>query len=321
MASYNKFNYNYRPSKSIERKIFIELLKQIYGASNTSSLTYIGFGSIFYADFKLIHKELGVLKMINIEANELDRERFEYNRPFATIELKWGKSSEVLPYIDWSGKKIIWLDYDQSLQSYMFEDIETVFHSIEEGSFFFMSCNSLMTRYYNPQINVHDEGKFRSDFSTYSPFHLDPTMMTNSNSPYLIRSMFLSAIKTTLDNRNSAILDNSQHYIFLQLVFIVYKDGAPMVSLGGIILRRNQLKRFSRSPFLNFPYIRTCENFLNIESPILTNSEIDLINTHLPEKKIRFMKKKELSFLPAVEIEKYYNFYRYNPSFVEIRDF
>lgn len=321
MASYNKFNYNYRPSKSIERKIFLELLKEIYGVSNSSKLTYIGFGSIFYIDFKLIHKELGVFKMINIESNEIDKKRFEYNKPFSNIELMWGKSTDVLPLIDWSGKKIIWLDYDQSLQSYMFEDMETVFHSLEEGSFFFTSCNSLMTRYFNSKLGLHDEVKFRAEFSRYSPFHLNSAMMTNANSPFLVRTMFLSTINSILGNRNLAIPDSNMHFVFLQLVFIVYKDGAPMVSIGGVLLRRSQLKKFSKSSFLGLPYIRTSESYLDIESPILTNSEIDLINRHLPEKKVRFMKKEELKFLPPEEIEKYHSFYRYNPSFVEIREF
>lgn len=321
MASYNKFNYNYRPSKSIERKIFIELLKEIYGVSRASELTYIGFGSIFFADFKLIHKELGVRNMINIEAEETDKKRFEFNKPFANIDLQWGTSTEILPTIDWNGKKIVWLDYDKALQEYMLEDIGTVFSTIEDKSFFFISCNSQMSKFYNPKTNVHDEAKFKAAFGNYAPYDLTPEMMTNANSPSLLRSMFNSVIKSTLNNRNAAIADPDLQYIYSQLLYIVYKDGAPMFSLGGLILKRKDFKKFTKSKFLSLPYISTGENYLDIESPLLTNSEVDLINTHLPEKKVRFLKNKDLAFLPPSEIEKYYNFYRYYPSFVEIREF
>jgi hypothetical protein len=142
MASYNIFNYNYRPAKSVERKIFVELLKEMYGVIDAKKCTYIGFGSIFFVDFRMIHKELGIKKMINIEGNIEDKQRFEFNKPYSCIDLKWGKSTEVLIDLDWTGKKIIWLDYDETLQAYMFEDLEIIFSNIEPGSFYFLSCNS-----------------------------------------------------------------------------------------------------------------------------------------------------------------------------------
>lgn len=319
MASYNQFNYNYRPSKSIERKILIELLKEIYRIPVLDKTTYIGLGSIFFIDFKLIHKELGIKEMINIEGNISDAARFEYNKPFGCVRLEWGQTTDVLPNIDWVGNKIVWLDYDQTLQKYMFEDIETVFALLEPGSFYMATCNSSLPKYFDKKENIHNDGKFKKDFDKYAPFGLTPKMLTSTNSPALIRHMFSSTINYALRQRNSGITSDHEKLVFCQLLFINYKDGAPMLSFGGILKRKKDLKKLTKSNIFDLPYIRTSENPLNIEPPILTNSEIDLINSYLPIKSKQLLKKSELAFIPQDDKEKYLDIYRHYPSYVEIK--
>jgi hypothetical protein len=321
MASYNQFNYNYRPAKAMERKLFIELLKEMYGITGLATATYIGLGSIFFSDFRLVHKELGISKMINIELNKADQERFEYNKPYACIELLWGMSTDVLPTLDWEGTKIIWLDYDGSLKKYMIEDVEIIFSTLQPDSFYFVTCNSSMQRFYSKQLNKHDEQQFVQEFGNYSPFGLTSEMLTNKNSPLLIREILNSQIKHTIDLRNAAILEDSEKLIYIQLLLISYQDGAPMFSTGGVLKRKKDLRKFVRESFMSLPYIRTGEEILDIESPILTNSEINLINAFLPNKVKTFMTTRELQFIPETAKERYYNLYRYYPSFVEIRDF
>jgi len=185
MASYNIFNYNYRPAKSIERKLFAELLKEIYGVFPGKDCTYIGLGSVFFSDFKLIHKELGINLMINIEKNEDDKKRFEFNKPFSCIKLKWGETTAVLPCENWEGRKIIWLDYDKSLQPFMFEDIDTVFTKANSGSFYLMSCNSKLSKYVRPDGN-HNISGFENDFDGLVPDETSSSNLTEAQSPQLI---------------------------------------------------------------------------------------------------------------------------------------
>ena len=184
MASYNSFNYNYRPAKSIERKIFIEILKATYGVISDRSYEYIGLGSIFFTDFKLIHKELGITEMINIEQNETDKKRFEFNKPFSCIKLKWGMTNDVLPSLKWDNRKIIWLDYDQSLQNYMFEDIDTIFSNLISGSFFLFSCNSSFQRYYNNSDQSYRIEDFEKDFDGFSPLEIKNENLTKKKAVF-----------------------------------------------------------------------------------------------------------------------------------------
>ena len=320
MASYNIFNYNYRPAKSIERKLFVELLKEIYGVTEARKCTYIGFGSIFFTDFKMIHKELGIKKMINIENKVEDKIRFEFNKPYSCIDLQWGMSTDVLLNIDYIGKKIFWLDYDETLQSYMFEDIETIFTNLEPGSFYMATCNSSLPKYIDKTTGVYKPEKFTADFADYVPYELTHMMMTGAQSPYLIRDMVNRCINHILEQRN-AVLDPPEQLVYQQLLFLSYKDRAPMFSTGGLLLRRKDLNDQSIKTIKTLAYVKTgSQDLLDIQSPVLTSSEIDLINSHLPKPKGRFLNLRKLDFIPEDQREKYFNVYRYYPSYVEIRD-
>lgn len=319
MASYNVFNYSYRPAKTIERKLFIELLKEIYGVIDSKKCTYIGFGSIFFVDFRMIHKELGIKSMINIEANIDDRKRFEFNKPFSCIKLLWGTSTEILLDIDWIGKKIVWMDYDETLQAYMFEDIDTIFSNLNPGSFYFFTCNCSLPKYYNRNLNRYNVEGFEEDFDGHIPFQHDPEMLTVNNSPNLIRQMILSKINHVLELRN-AILDEPNKLVFTQMLFLTYKDGAPMFSYGGMLLKQSEVNTSKIKNIFSLPYVKKSNNRIEIQSPVLTNPEIDLINSYLPKSKKSFLDLKKIDFIPHVDKENYYTVYRYYPSFVEVRD-
>jgi len=68
MNSYHKINYNLRSSKSIERKIVFEVIREIIPLDQLKQYQYVGFGSPFYTDFRIVHKELGIGSLICIEA-------------------------------------------------------------------------------------------------------------------------------------------------------------------------------------------------------------------------------------------------------------
>jgi hypothetical protein len=292
---------------------------ELYGLINAKNCTYIGFGAIFFVDFKMIHKELGVKKMINIEENEDDMDRFKFNKPFACIDLLWGTSTEGLPDIEWSGKKIIWMDYDATLQPFMFEDVETIFSNIEPGSFYFFTSNATLPKFFDRTANSYRLAEFEQEFGGLTPFAMNANMLTAGQCPNLIKDMLLTQINHVLGQRN-AILDAPGKLVFYQLLFITYKDNAPMCSYGGYIGKRSEAQDLRRKGIFTLPYVRTADEKLDIQSPVLTNSEIDFINTYLPKGKQRFLNMAKMKFIPEEDKERYYNVYRYYPSFVEVRD-
>ena len=72
MSSYQKINYSIRPAKSAERKMLCELIQHLSVFHKLSDYQYIGFGSTYFTDFSLFHRNLGINKMISIEKDPLN---------------------------------------------------------------------------------------------------------------------------------------------------------------------------------------------------------------------------------------------------------
>ena len=96
-GSDQNINYQIRPSKSIERKMMCELVKEIQIIQGTSELRYIGMGAKYFTDFLLFHNEFGVTDMISIEAERERAMRYEFNKPLKSIQMIYGTTNEVLP--------------------------------------------------------------------------------------------------------------------------------------------------------------------------------------------------------------------------------
>src|SRR5438128_1108940 len=97
--SFEKLNYLLRPSKQVERKLLIEALHYLTQAGYPIyTYTYVGFGSIYYADFMLFHKYLFLNKMMCVEHGKIPN-RMRFNKPFKFIKLKMQPVSQVIPQL------------------------------------------------------------------------------------------------------------------------------------------------------------------------------------------------------------------------------
>src|ERR1039458_8364674 len=126
MRSFEKLNYTIRPNKNVERKLLAHLLGRLAstGHFKLPEYRYVGLGSIWFADFALLHRVLGIKDMISVEMEESRKKRLLFNKPFECIQLKLGKYSDVFPDLSWEKPTVVWLDYDDTLKSYVFDDLK-----------------------------------------------------------------------------------------------------------------------------------------------------------------------------------------------------
>ena len=136
MPSYERINYSLRPAKTIERKMIVEACSRLRSFYSLQGYRYVGFGSPYFQDFSLLHRSLGITDMVCIEQETDDAPRFEFNRPFSCISLKFGISTDVLPELDWKDRPtILWLDYDGTLDEDVLSDIALVATNLASRSF------------------------------------------------------------------------------------------------------------------------------------------------------------------------------------------
>lgn len=65
MASFDVVNYSLRPSKCIERQLVFEGVRALQMQMDLNQLVYVGFGSVWFTDFVVAHKILGVDDMVD----------------------------------------------------------------------------------------------------------------------------------------------------------------------------------------------------------------------------------------------------------------
>ena len=325
MPSYEKINYLLRPNKSVERKMVCEMLSTISMVNDISSYQYIGFGSTYFADFALFHRNLGISQMISIEGEERAQDRCEFNKPYACIDLKIGNSSNVLPNLNISTKNsIVWLDYDGIISEDVFSDINTVIGMMKPDSFFMLSINAELNMLRMDSEDSDEEDPKQKLISRVGeqrfPNQYLDSDLTKQLYLKILYQCIVQEIHTVIQKRNG-MEDNK--VIFHQSVHFEYRDGARMLTVGGFLFLENEEKsHLNKMGIQQLSFYRNGSNAYSIKCPILSLREIQAINSHLPCKamdKKGFFEDDELNKFPIDnrEINQYALLYRYFPNFAE----
>jgi hypothetical protein len=109
--------YNLRKNKHIERHLFIDLLRIYERWRSVQNYLYVGFGGIYFEDYKLLHSTLGIDKMVSLEQEPWMLARQNKNIPFGCVEPRHQKSGDFILQVDDHRTSyavenlLIWLDY------------------------------------------------------------------------------------------------------------------------------------------------------------------------------------------------------------------
>ena len=307
--SYEIINYSLRPAKSVERRMIVEVCSRLRSFYNLESYRYVGFGSPYFSDFSLIHRALDISEMICIEKEKADAPRFEFNKPFHCITLKFGTSSEILPMLEWRDRPtIIWLDYDSSLDESILSDIDVAASNLVSGSLLILSMRASA----NDFGDEPDERKYKLQETIGNKIPLDIPLNTfsNTNFSYLLWKIINAEIDHVVLER-SAGLRSSTKFEYSQLLHFNYRDGVKMITIGGLIFQSGQRSTQVHCDFGALPFMKNGEEAYKIEVPKLTLKELRALNEQLPSSEVA------LPCVPSRDIRAYVSNYRYFPTFVE----
>lgn len=318
MASFEKINYNIRANKSIERKMIAEVLQKLVFFRPLNEYRYIGFGSAYFTDFILFHKVLGMNDMISIEINEGNKNRFDFNKPFSCINIEYGSSTTVLPNLELDKKNnIIWLDYDGKISNDTFSDIDSIVLNACSGSVFLVSLNVEVDR--GKEDNgmnqlIKDIGKERI------PIEFLEEKINQRTYPKIVYEMIDRQVKKTLMHRNGG---SDSEIKYFQLFHYLYKDGANMLTIGGILANNTQERLINKMKLDEIRHLSFDNKEFKISCPNLTYKEVHLLNNLLPceleltaKGTIRNSEFKKVH-LGHSDIIKYSELYKYYPNFAE----
>jgi len=326
-GSFNKINYYLRPNKQVERKIMIEIIQKLNTEISILDYSYIGMGSIYYYDFILMHKLLGLKKLTSID-NKTTPRRFEFNKPYDFISFENSTTSNYLSRHQWNrSKNLIWLDYDERFIQidYLDTDLSYVCKNSNDLDILFVSLNSTSPKF-------RDRKQFLESNHRYISQKYNDLKYTDSQMFHLlVQDIVINKMKYfNLYNENKCI----------KLCSFTYKDSAPMYTLGIIFAKdasiRSRIELYhsfidtneDRVTQINLPNITYKEKFY-LDSKIAylskallkSQREIESLGiTDIKEKEAKLREildaKIEIELSPH-EIENYLKNYLYFPQYYE----
>jgi Putative O-methyltransferase len=313
MSSTNVVNFSLRTNKSIERAIAFDCFGAVMRSSQIRDAVYVSMGSVWFTDFVLAHRLLGIDTMISVEHDEVVFKRAEFNRPFRTLEVISGWSSQVLPRLlkrdelkdrPW----IVWLDYDGALDDPKLAELSMLAEWLPTDSVLVTTFSAQTRKYGEPEerAEVIDEL-----FGPAAPKVADPV-------DYNTRAGLAAILaEATEDYLVSQAIDAARRGGFVPAIKLMYEDTTPMVTVGGV-LPAAEHEEAIRSLVSDPQWIGRQE--LLIEAPHLTPKEVIALQSQLPAvEELTREDVRKLGFdLPDNQLRSYLAHYVRYPQFAQV---
>lgn len=296
--------YLARPAKAIQRRMIVDACRRLGPFGPPHAYEYVGFGALEYVDFHLMRRGVGVVRMTSIEHDVMRRERYEFNRPYAEVDVLIGSASDRLKDVDWGGLRIAWLDYERALDHVVLGDVAQLAQRLQPGSVLIVTVNAEPPR---PAAKRRETLADRVGEARV-PVGTTDASLAQWGLGDVQRRILADALAEDLGAR-------ADRAWLHQLFDFRYADNARMQTFGGIVVIPALERTVDACRFEDLDFIRSPgQEPVVIEVPDLTSKERDHLDRQLPA---------AAGALPALpgladaEAGQYARYYRWYPSSVE----
>jgi len=278
MGSTNVVNFSLRQNKSIERSIAFDCAALAASRLRLRNMVYVGLGSVWFSDFVMAHRLLGIETMISIESDPIIYKRAQFNRPYRTVEIIEGDSTAITPQLldreDLAGRPwVIWLDYDEQLDEAKIDELVSLVNRLPSNSFLLTTFSALGSKYGSAPQRPE---RIQNLFGISAPENLDQRACND------MRVFMRILEQSTLNLLFSAAISSGRPGGFVPAVKLMYRDSTPMVTVGGVLPSEK-----NEQPVKALVADRHWPGLLNdvIETPPLTPKEVLALQSRLPDSK------------------------------------
>lgn len=316
MASTRTVNYSVRVGKHVERQMILEVLQRLDRLPpRLGAYRYVGFGGIFFTDFLLAHRHLGITDMVSIEKSQTDR--FAFNRPLSCIDLRFGASTQVLPRVLGELRRsrspaVLWLDYDGAVSTAVTADAALVAAEAQPLSVLLVTVNCEPLQDINARVQT---------LTTQLGDQMPPQITSGAQLggwklAEWTHRLVSGAVAEALVDRNLALTPGERvHY--RQLFHFHYSDGARMLTVGGVFHLPDQVALLDEA-FSGLGQLRASgDPALTLDVPVLTAREVRHLLEQLPPGASPTPVVASPG-LPAADAQKFVDMYRHYPLYAEV---
>jgi hypothetical protein len=282
---------------------------------------YTGFGSIYFIDFILFHKLLGLHKLLSLEREESLKKRVEFNRPFSCVDIKMVPASSAIPNLSRDIQHLLWLDYDGVMHKDFLSDIQSAVTILPVGSILLVTVDveppeSYDYKIVNPDFDDSKDVLGPKEWKRYFEYHASGYLKLGLSDEDFGKSKLVLRSTDALKAAFTKAIVARPELQFLPVFNFVYKDSHSMLTMGGMIAGRAE-KRLLRASTLNDTvYYR--DDFdappFEIKVPRLTKKERIYLDREMPC--VDGWRPEDFD-LETGETQRYRELYRYLPAFAE----
>lgn len=305
--SYLKVQYELRPAKQVERRMIIDALhKLVFVGFDIEEYKYVGLGSIYFIDFILFHKFLGIKKMISAEFSNSIQKRVHFNKPYDFIEIFYNPIGEIIPTLNKEIQHFLWLDYDYKLDTDIIADVKSAATFLSKGSILVVTVDVEP-----PENEYEGPENWKDYFEKIAGDYLGITQVKDFAKTKLPFHNIHILYKAILDGLSGRDID------FYPIFNFSYADGHEMITIGGILGAETELRRIQASKISETAYSRMNLNDppYRIEIPKVTRKERLYLDSHMP---CSNNWTPELFEFDQGSIRAYREIYRFFPAFAEL---
>lgn len=253
--------------------------------------------------------------------NQKSINRYEYNKPYGFIDMRFGSANNAINKLDWNSLKrnIVWLDYDSFIEKEMLDCLFSVVQKASSGSVIIFSVSL-------EQNADNRYEKFKENFEFEEGKEIGLVECDDNCIHNTVYQMVKDTVEKALVVKNQTKGDDDPEYQVQQVLNCNYNDGTPMFTYAIYVYsykdltELNALKEethFPRNVLLKYDWFSEDDSKYSITIPALTSKEVNAINSFYPKYSVDDICDL-LPFIPKNTIKEYIKISRYYPRFAEM---
>jgi hypothetical protein len=303
--------------------MIIDALQRLSAAGfSVADYQYTGFGAIYFVDFILFHKLLGLNKLLSLEQQESLTSRVNFNRPFSCVDINMVPASSEIPNLSRDLRHLVWLDYDGVLQKGFLSDIQSAVTILPAGSILLVTVDVEPPEDYdylevNPNFDSSREVLGPKHWKRYFEYHASTYLKLGLSEDDFGKAELIFRSSEILSAAFNRSIVARPELRFLPMFNFAYKDSHSMLTMGGMIAGPDEMRRLQGSTLSDTVYYRNdfATPPFQIKVPRLTRKERVYLDREMPCAD---------GWVPAdfdldpEDVRNYRDIYRFLPAFAEI---
>lgn len=186
-----------------------------------------------------------------------------------------------MPTLDLAKRSLVWLDYDGALSRSMANDLATVGRYAASGTFVGVTFAASF-----PTANPGRENelkRLKEEFPDSLADDTKPVTLDGAKFGEFGRSALGALLEKAVSNADAGEQDAGKIRSVRQICFFKYKDNAPMITIGWLVVAASDLPTFDACKFEALPFVRADTVPFVIKIPLVTPLEVREMERRLPD--------------------------------------